>query len=81
MLEEFGVNARIREFVTESTYEYAWGSIRLMAYAVDILGGELTLSVHDQCRWVEPRCLDEYSLLPADIPIAKKLQESARNAP
>jgi len=37
--------------------------------------GELKLSVHDQADWVYPVDLLNYKLAPADIPIAKFIQE------
>jgi 8-oxo-dGTP diphosphatase len=73
--EEFGVDALIKEFIAESVYEYANGSIRLLAYGAELVAGEITLRVHDKYAWVELDDLLAYDLLPADIPIALKLQK------
>jgi 8-oxo-dGTP diphosphatase len=75
LLEEFGIDVLINDFVAESVYEYPMGSIRLLAYMVDILNGEIRLSVHDDYHWVALENLLEYNLLPADVPIAMKLKE------
>ena len=73
--EEFGVETLIKEYVGESIYEYSMGSIRLLAYLVDIVGGNINLCVHDDYNWVDINDLLEYNLLPADITIAIKLRE------
>lgn len=75
LLEEFGIEVRVNDFVAESIYEYPMGSIRLLAYLVDILAGDIRLSVHDDYQWVKLENLLNYNLLPADIPIAIKLKE------
>ncbi|WP_052881577.1 hypothetical protein [Kiritimatiella glycovorans] len=53
-----------------------------MAYEVEILSGELRLTVHDQAAWVEVADLLDRNLVPADIPLAKVLQfeEGGKNA-
>jgi 8-oxo-dGTP diphosphatase len=71
--EEFGIDTRIKEFLIESIHENPYGKIRLLAYFVDIIGGEITLSVHDDYQWVDVDDLLKYNLLPADIPIANRL--------
>ena len=74
--EEFGIRAAVRAFVGENVHAYESGSIRLLAYEVDIIEGEISLSVHDAFDWVEPPALPDHGLLPADIPIARKLMEA-----
>lgn len=76
LLEEFGVAADVKGFFCESIYEYPQGCIRLLAYFADIIEGEISLSVHDAYKWVHADELLDYGLLPADIPIARKLAES-----
>lgn len=78
LMEEFGVEIRINDFVAESIYEYPTDSIRLLAYLVKILDGDIRLSVHDDYHWVNPKSLLDYELLPADIPIAIKLKADFR---
>jgi 8-oxo-dGTP diphosphatase len=62
--EEFGVRALIKDFIAESVYEYYTGSIRLLAYAAEIVAGNIQLSVHDDYAWVEIKDLLAYDLLP-----------------
>ncbi len=73
LYEEFGIKTKAQEFLAESIYEYSTGSIRLLAYAVEVISGTVTLSVHDEYKWVSVDSLLDYDLLPADIPIAKKI--------
>ena len=68
--EEFGIESEVQEFITSSIYEYPQGSIRLLAYKVNFLRGEIQLRVHDRYDWVDIDQLPNYQLLPADIPIA-----------
>lgn len=76
LMEEFGIDSRIGEKFAESIYEYEAGSVRLLAYHAAITGGSLTLHVHDEVQWVRFPELNRYMLLPADCPIAMKLQET-----
>lgn len=78
LFEEFGVAAEIRGFFCESIYEYPQGTIRLLAYFADIVSGEIRLTVHDAFRWAAPDELTDYSMLPADIPVARRLADFLR---
>lgn len=73
LYEELGIETRIGEFIAESIYEYPNGLICLLAFTVDIISGEICLTVHDAYRWVDVCDLLKYDLLPADIPIANRL--------
>jgi 8-oxo-dGTP diphosphatase len=61
--------------VAESVYTYDHGSIQLVAMEATILKGQLTLTVHDQAEWVLPHTLDQFPLAPADVAIARAVQE------
>ena len=75
LCEELGIEAKVSDFITDSIYEYPRGTIRLLAYRAEIMGGDIRLKVHDAYRWVEVQDLLKYELLPADIAIAEKLTE------
>ena len=75
LFEEFGINTLIKDFVAESIYEYPQGAIRLLAYSVEIIGGNMVLNVHDDYKWVNINDLLKYDLLPADVLIVNKLME------
>jgi hypothetical protein len=65
-------------FVIETTAGQAPRGIRLRAYAVQWMAGELVPQDHDQVAWVAPAALLGYDLLPADVPIAQQVQAAAK---
>ncbi len=75
LFEELNITTVIKGFFGESLYHDSRGSIRLLSYFVDIVDGEIELRVHDLYKWVEIDNLTKYNLLPADLPIAMKLNE------
>lgn len=75
LAEEFGIDAEVQEYIISNLYEYPQGAIRLLAYRVKILQGDIQLRVHDRYEWVSVTLLPNYELLPADVPIAVCLKE------
>lgn len=73
--EELAITVLVGERFGESIYEYDRGTIRLLAYRAEILGGDIALSVHDSYSWESFSDLDRYDFAPADIPLVRKLQE------
>lgn len=73
--EELDIDVAVGGFCTEVLHHYETISVRLLAYYCTILSGQLSMSVHDQYAWIPINELLNYPLLPADVPIAKKVQE------
>jgi len=73
--EELSIDVAVDKFCTEVNHDYGQMSIILIAYYCTIIDGEIRISVHDKYKWVKINDLLEYDLLPADIPIAKKVIE------
>ncbi len=71
--EEFDINTKAGKFLGESLYHYPDKSIRLLAYEVVWLDGDLILRVHDKIDWVRVEELLEKDMAAADIPIAQIL--------
>lgn len=71
--EEMNLNVQVGDFIGENTHCYEGFSIRLMAYEVVILAGDMKLTDHDAIQWVVPNKLGCYPLAPADIPLARTL--------
>jgi 8-oxo-dGTP diphosphatase len=71
--EELGLEVRVGAFLTESHFNYGTGSILLKAYEVEWVGGAMVPVDHDCVEWVEPLRLESFDLLPADVPIARRL--------
>ena len=78
LLEELNIKVVIGEHFLSSEYQYEHGSFRIESFKVSILNGQITLKDHDRFQWVTPADLELYSLLPADLPIAKKLKSYER---
>lgn len=78
LFEELGIKAKTKKFFAESIYRYPQGSIRLLAFVVEVISGDICLRVHDDYKWVDPDSLLKYPLLPADVPIAKKIMEDLK---
>lgn len=72
--EEFGIQARVREFFATSSFEYKHIAIELLVYYVEYISGQFHLNEHQEIQWVRPEELDRYDFSEADIPIARKLQ-------
>jgi 8-oxo-dGTP diphosphatase len=73
--EELNIKVKVNRFFFDSIYGYPQGSIQLSAYIVEIVNGEIQLSVHDRLKWASRQELLGFDLLPADVPIAKKVME------
>jgi 5-methylcytosine-specific restriction protein A len=73
--EELNIVASVQRFFYKSNYNYPQGNIQLFAYIVKIIAGDIQLSVHDKLEWVDKENLLSFDLLPADVPIAKKIVE------
>ena len=79
ILEELNITGKTGDHLCDSLYEYSSGSILLKAYFFDWQGGDMVLTVHDSCRWIEPEELDLIELAPADVPIAATVKEYLRD--
>mgnify|MGYP001954285342 CR=1 FL=1 len=73
--EELNIDVSVGKLCTEVVHDYGNININLIAYYCTILDGEIQISVHDKYKWVNINDLLKYDLLPADIPIAKKVME------
>lgn len=71
--EELGIGVIAGAVLGESIYQYAHGTIRLIAMECEWKEGELELRVHDKLKWVLPENLLDYDLSPADILLARQL--------
>ena len=71
LFEELGVTSRVGKVLVESHYKYDHGEILLKALEAELLEQELTLSVHDEVRWLSADEILNLQLAPADIPIAQ----------
>lgn len=75
IFEEMQITIQVQKFFAESIYAYPTGEICLAAYFAQIVSGDIVLRVHDTIEWISIDNILDYNLLPADIPIARKLME------
>ncbi|HOB09897.1 MAG TPA: 8-oxo-dGTP diphosphatase MutT [Limnochordia bacterium] len=73
--EELDIDVAVGGLCTNVTHNYGDVTVELIAYYCTIVAGELHMSVHDMCKWVNINDLLKYDLLPADVPIARKIME------
>ncbi len=71
--EEFGIVAKIADFVAESVFNYGDKKVRLLGYRAQHISGEFILNDHDEVRWIFPNEFDSFDFAEADIPIIKKV--------
>lgn len=76
--EELNIEISIGKLCTEVIHDYGNINIHLIAYYCTIVNGEIKMTVHDMYQWVKINDLLKYDLLPADIPIAKRVIEDFR---
>ena len=67
--EEFGIQINVGPFMGESTYDYGHKVVRLLAYRVVLLAGEIELRDHDQMMWLSKHELHDLKWAPADVPL------------
>lgn len=73
LMEEFGVETRIGEFICSSSFEYKHLPIELLVYRAYHVEGEFQLRDHDQLAWVSLGELKAYDFSSADIPVVEHL--------
>lgn len=54
-------------------YSYKDKRLHFTFYNAVILGGQMTLKVHRDARWVTLKDLGSYEFMPADVPIVRRL--------
>jgi 8-oxo-dGTP diphosphatase len=76
IMEEFGIEVSVGQFLGESAYEYDFGMIRLLAFRTSWVEGELNPKAHGAIEWVTPDQMNNYDFAPADIPFIGMLRRN-----
>lgn len=71
--EELGANIEVREIFNVVYHRYDWGPVLILAYRCLLSGDKLQNIGVAEHRWVGLRELQDYTLLPADGPLAEQL--------
>ena len=73
LFEEFGIQAKVEEYICDSIFDYGEKHIRLMGYRVKYISGNFLLNDHDDMRWITKAEFGDFDFAPADLPIIEKL--------
>lgn len=71
ILEEFELEVKALEFLTNNICEYPTKTIDLRLYKCEYISGEFLLHDHSEYKWINKEDILSYKLAPADIPLAK----------
>ena len=71
--EEFGVKARVGEFLCSVPFSGANASFELVVFRAELLGDGFRLTDHDQVRWLRPEDMDEGLFSKPDQPVVRML--------
>tara|TARA_R110002073_G_scaffold275705_2_gene439487 strand:- start:87 stop:473 length:387 start_codon:yes stop_codon:yes gene_type:complete len=74
MREEFGIEVAVGEFFCESIFDYGEKVVRLLAYEVEHMSGEIAPTDHDCVLWVTVVQLSNFDWAPADLPFVEQLK-------
>lgn len=78
LLEELNITAEIGDLIGSNEHTYAPDfTIKLLVYRARVISGGLTLSDHEEIRWVKPGDLARYDFPQADRPIVEELVKKA----
>lgn len=75
--EEMNIEIAPYELFGVNEHDYGTVRIRLIACKATYVGGEIRLTDHDECKWVERKALPDYPWAPADLPFVKRLAAGA----
>jgi 8-oxo-dGTP diphosphatase len=73
MLEELDVEVRVSGIYEVVFYRYEWGTVLILAYQCELLSDTLRDLGVAEHRWVLPREMVNFNILPADQPIIDRL--------
>lgn len=73
--EEFELEIKANKFIINNICEYPTKTVDLKLYQCEYISGNFNLHDHSEYKWVDPNELISYDLAPADIPLAKYIEE------
>lgn len=72
--EEFDVKVKVGKFIGSHKFKNKEREYELMAYFTEILSGTITLTVHDEMRWVKIHEFDDFDFAESDKAIIEVLK-------
>ncbi len=73
--EEFELEIKAEEFITNNVCEYPMKIVDLKLYRCKYISGKFHLHDHSEYKYINLKDLLNYDLAPADIPLAKYVKE------
>lgn len=73
--EELELDINVGEFLTTVEYDYPNFHLTMHCFICDIVGGEISLNVHNDAKWVTLEELDSQNWIPADIDVVEALKK------
>ena len=73
--EEFELTIKAQKYLTNNICEYPTKTVDLKLYSCKYISGEFKLHDHYEYKWVKKEELLNYDLCPADIELAKYINE------
>ncbi len=71
--EEFSIDTHTTSFFELNIHHYPTFTIKLIAYHSEYISGDISLTDHDQAKWIDICEIKQYDFAEADIPIATEL--------
>ena len=71
--EEFGVAARIGEFLCSVPFSGSIAAFELVVFRAELLGDDFRLTDHDEIRWLGPEEMNESLFSKPDRPVIRML--------
>lgn len=75
--EELNVDIAVDSYLTTVEYQYPEFFLVMDVYLCSIVSGEISLSVHEDARWLSAIDIDTVDWLPADIAIIEEMKKKA----
>lgn len=71
--EELSLEIKVIDVYKETIYRYDGKEIHFTFFNGEIVGGQMTLNVHNDAKWVTCEQMKEYKFMPADVEIADNI--------
>ena len=73
--EELELEINVGEFLTTIEYDYPNFHLTMHCFICEIIGGEISLNVHNDSKWVTLEELENQKWIPADIAVVEALKK------
>jgi 8-oxo-dGTP diphosphatase len=75
--EELELDIAVLDVYARILYRLRGREIPIIFFNVEITGGTMRLNVHEDARWIDLSEIPNYTFMPPDVEVAKKLQNGA----